>query len=209
MEFVIKCGGVCYHMYPRRILMYPVCIPMYFAVFRWIHKNGRILMSPMCIPKTSNMSWVRFCIRLYSDVSRMYSTCTLDVFHMYPDHVQDTLAYKQDTSGYMQDTLGYKNGHVFQALGRVRSRAQLNAHRIRLEYIGIRSGYARICIPQQIAESEAEYDGIRVEYVTIRKESAENAQLLALSTEGQCLKDLLVARVELLGDAEKVDILLD
>ena len=104
---------------------------------------------------------------------------------MYPDHVQDTLAYKQDTSGYMQDTLGYKNGHVFQALGRVRSRAQLDAHRIRLEYIGIRSGYARICIPQQIAESEAEYDGIRVEYVTIRKESAKKAQLPRGSPQGE------------------------
>ena len=153
--------------------MYPACIPMYLSVSRWIHEKGGILMSPMCIPKTSNMSWVRFCIRLYSNVSRMYSTCTLDVFHMYPDRVQDTLAYKRDTSEYMQNTLGYKNGHVFQALGRVRSRAQLDAHRIRLEYIGIRSGYARICIPQQIAESEAEYDGIRVEYVTIRNESAK------------------------------------
>jgi hypothetical protein len=51
LYIVIKCGVVCYHMYPTRILTYPVCIPMYFAVFRWIHKNGRILMSPMCIPK--------------------------------------------------------------------------------------------------------------------------------------------------------------
>ena len=103
----------------------------------------------------------------------------------------------RNTSRILQDTLGYKNGHVFQALGRVRSRAQLDAHRIRLEYIRIRSEYAQTCILQQIAESEAEYDGIRVEYVTIRKESAKNAQLLALSTEGQCLKGLLVARVEL------------
>ena len=67
---------------------------------------------------------------------------------MYPEYDQDTLAYTQDTLEYMQNTSKYKEEHVFQALGRVRSRAQLNAHRIRLEYIEIRLEYVRICISQ-------------------------------------------------------------